>query len=444
MRLVAIDVAPGEVRIARAERTLAGFRVTALERRPLGDLAGVAGSRLDAVLSAIAPHRIAHRVLVLPFRDRRRIGRAAPLELLGQLPLDADGVKIACAPLGPAPGGTAVLAAAVREDDLAAHRAALARAGVAPTAIDLSPLPLWNLVSPGADDVALVLADDARSALTIRRGGRIAGLRALDALPREPAAFAAEVRWSLAALGGVPATLVLAGADASDTLASALATATGARVVALDDVAVAAVRGRAQLGACALAAGLVAGVARRDRAGVFLAGTSAGEPGSLRRVAALALVAVAFAATDAALLHAHLARRDAALVRAIAAEASAALPGTRLVAPAAQVTAAAAAAARRDPRLGGRASVLDVVRDVSARVPASVRLDLDELTVDADGLVLHGRAEGFEAIDALRRALAASPGLADVAAEETRTTVDGRRVEFRLRAARRAAGGAIS
>src|SRR5439155_1577429 len=64
--------------------------------------------------------------------------------------------------------------------------------------------------------------------------------------------------------------------------------------------------------------------------------------------------------------------------------------------------------------------------------------------VARDGIRLHGRAESFDAVDALRRGLAASPLLADVTAEETRTTVDGRRVEFRLRAARKPALGASS
>ena len=85
-----------------------------------------------------------------------------------------------------------------------------------------------------------------------------------------------------------------------------------------------------------------------------------------------------------------------------------------------------------------------MLRELSARVPPALRLDVDELAVERDGILLHGRAESFDAVDALRRALAASPLLADVTADETRTTVDGRRVEFRLRAARKPALGASS
>jgi hypothetical protein len=154
---------------------------------------------------------------------------------------------------------------------------------------------------------------------------------------------------------------------------------------------------------------------------------------------ALVAAAALLALVDVALFRVGLARRDAALAGAVHAEAAAALPGVRLVSPRAQLEAATAATARRDG-VKGPGAVLDVLRELSTRAPAGGRVDVDELTVDGERIMLHGRADGFDAVDALRRALAASPLLADVTAEETRATVDGRRVEFRLRAARRAAG----
>src|SRR5262249_59926152 len=83
-----------------------------------------------------------------------------------------------------------------------------------------------------------------------------------------------------------------------------------------------------------------------------------------------------------------------------------------------------------------------VLRELSTRLPPTLRLDLDELTVEPESLALHGRTDSFDAVDALRRALAASPLLGEVTADETRSTVDGRQVEFRLHAARRSAVGA--
>jgi len=445
MRLVGIDIGAEEVRIAWAERRLGTTRRTRLERRPVrapdaiaAVLADVARRRPDIVLTALPAALVTHRLLALPFRQPRRIARTAPLELLGQIPVDASGARleddddlvVACAPVETTGAGSLVLAAAVRRADLDAHLARFADAGLHAVRVELAPLPAWSLVAE--DDAALVLADGERSALTLRHGGRLAALRALGTSARDPARFGAEVRWSLAAAGGTD-RIIVAGADATTALRAAIAEATGARVAPLADD---------DLAACAIAAGLVTTGDGRGR--LALAGPRPEQAGSWRRAAVLAALAIGLGAVDAGLAHRELARRDAALTRAIAADAAAALPGTPIRAPAAQVEAAAAAARRRDTRLGGRASVLELLREVSDRVPPTVRLDLDELSVDGSTVLLHGRTDGFDAVDALRAALAASPALADVTADETRTAVDGRRVEFRLRAARRTGEGASS
>ena len=99
-----------------------------------------------------------------------------------------------------------------------------------------------------------------------------------------------------------------------------------------------------------------------------------------------------------------------------------------------------ASALRQRTRLGDGTSILEVLRELSTRVPGTVSLDLDQLTIDGDSLDLRGRAASFDTVEALRRALASTPFLTEVTADETRATVDGRGVEFRLRAARRPSG----
>jgi type II secretion system protein L len=444
MRLLGVDRGEGELRLAHGERVLGRLRLTAFERLPLGAPPAVGPSRRrpPRVSIALPAAAAAHRILVLPFRDRRRLARTVPLELLGQLPLELEDATVAFAPLGPAEGGTRVLAAAARREDLVDLVAPLAAAGLSPDRVELAPLPLWNLVPPEPADLAILLADGSRSALALRRGGRLAGLRALGASGTEPATLAAEARWSLAALGGAPPTVVVAGADATPGLAEALATATGAAVAPIEAMACLAPPGGAAFGACALAAGLAA--AGRGLAPHLVFDPCTGAPATpLRRAAALAAAALVIGFVDLALVHQDLVRRDAALAGAIRAEAEAVLPGARLAAPRAELEAALAARTRRRADAGSGGG-LALLRELSARVPPSLRLDLDELVIDADALRLHGRSESFDAVDGLRRALAASPLLTEVRADETRTTVDGRRVEFRLHAARRPVGGTSS
>ena len=116
MRLVGIDIGTGEVRVAWAERRLGTTRRTRLERYPVRAdetvaevLAEVARRRPDVVLTVLPAALATHRLLALPFRQSRRIARTAPLELLGQLPIDASGAQlegaagedivVACAPV---------------------------------------------------------------------------------------------------------------------------------------------------------------------------------------------------------------------------------------------------------------------------------------------------------------------------------------------------------
>jgi Tfp pilus assembly protein PilN len=444
MRFAGIEVSEREVRVARAERRLGRVTVRGLARVAAADsgavaaaFASVAAWRPQLVRTVVPAAAVTHRFLRLPFRDQRRLARTVPLELAGHLPFDAGDAPIAFARIDVAGDGATVLAALAPRPALDAAMAPLRAAGLRAARVELAPLPAWRLVPPGVGDAALVIADGGRSALSIRRDGRVAALRALGAVGEEPDALVAEVRWALAALGGAPPTLVVAGADAGTALLRALARAIPAAVEPLARVTDVPLPPDVDVAAVAVAAGLVLD----DRPGVPLA--LAGEvarPLAGRRVAALAGAALCLAALDTGLVRWGLARQDAALTRAIQNEATSALPGVPLVAPQAQLADAVARATRTAARLGGPAGALGLMRELATRLPSTMRLDLDELDVDGEALRLHGRCESFDAVEALRRALAGSPYLADVTAEETRSTVDGRHVEFRLRATRRPTG----
>jgi hypothetical protein len=445
MRLVGVDVGERELRLARAERVFGTLKLTGIERAPFADpselpalLARLVGPKPHLLLAAFPAARVTHRILTLPFHDARRLARAVPLELLGQLPAEPEDALVAFRVLGRVSGGTTVLAVVARRAEVESHAARLAAVADAPVRVALAPLAALDLLPPGAPDAALLLADGARSSLVVWRQGRLSGLRALDASAAEPRALVGEVRWSLAALGGAPTRLVLAGPDAAG-MGDALACATDASVVTLDQAAAPVAR-HPNLAAAAVATGLVVGAGRRNSTGLALLDVTGAASASPRRAATLAGVALALGLVDLALLHHDLVRRDAMLQATIRTEAAAALPGTMLVAPRAQLEEAASAAARRQAHLGGATSPLEVLREISLRLPPQLRLDLDEVVIDPDAVHVHGRAETFQAVDAVKRALAGSPLLAEVSADETRTTVDGRRVEFRLHAVRRAAG----
>jgi Tfp pilus assembly protein PilN len=445
MRALGIELTPDELRVVRVERRMGTIRVMGSERLAAGTpaerhaaLVRVRAWRPHTIATALPLALLAHRTIELPFRDRRRVGETVTLELLGRLPSDPGDVATGHLLLEVGRAGTRCLAALARRGQVDAVRSALADAGLVPDRVDAALVGVWHLIEPeAARDAALVLADGERSAVALRRDGRLVGLRALAARPADGAdAFVGEVRWVLTALGGTPVAIVL-GADASPALAERLAHACRVRTMPLADVVAPAWR-MPELSAVATAAGLVAGAGlvldrRHDRAG---------DGRRARRAAGLAVAAALLAIADVGLVRWQLARRDRALVAAIEGTAAAALPpGTRLVAPRAQLEAATAGLAGRPATAAG---VLALLRELSARLPADVGIELEELTLDGDVLRLHGRADRFETVDVVARALGASASLRDVAAEDSRAAVDGRGVEFGVRATWRPALGAPS
>jgi hypothetical protein len=447
MRLVGLELAGDELRVAEGERGVAGTRLLGVARIPVPDaralehaLDEIAARRPGRVLSALPLAATTHRFLTLPFRDRRRLARTAPLELLGRLPGEIAGVRVATERVGATPDGSVVLAVAVHQTDAEEHAAVLAARGLALERLDLVPLPVWNLLDAG--DAALLVADGRASTLSLRAGGRLAALRALAADAADPDPLVAECRHVLAAFGAPPARLVVAGPDGTPALVAALADATGLEVATLAEASALSLPEPANdAQACAVALGMLAGAGRAGRVGLELRpARRASPPGAWRRATALAAAAAVLALANVGIERVRLARYDALLVREIATVAAAALPGEPIVAPRAQLEAAVEAdtsgfAAHRS------APVLEVLRELSARVPPALLLDVHELVVDDEGIRVHGRAPSFDAVDSLARALGASPLLAEVRTEETRTAVDGRGVLFRLGAKRRPPAG---
>src|SRR5437763_1220359 len=148
MRLLGLELGEHEIRVARGERAFGTVRLTGVERIPYDGAAELA-ERLAAlaapsttVLTALPATAVTHRLLVLPFRDPRRLARTVRLELFGQLPDEPEDALVAYESLGRVTEGSAVLAVVARQADIAAHRALLGPAGPSP--------PASSRVPPGA------------------------------------------------------------------------------------------------------------------------------------------------------------------------------------------------------------------------------------------------------------------------------------------------------
>src|SRR5262249_45107411 len=222
----------------------------------------------SVVLTTLPLDLATHRILTLPFRDRRRLARTAPLELLGHVPVDPDALTTVTRPLGPSGAGTDVLALAVKRATLDAHLAVLAEGGLPATRVELAPLPALALLPDVLADAALVVADGAASAVVVRRDRRVAGLRALGADAGDPRALAGEIAWTLRAFAFSGPT-VCTGPDAHQ-IHQVLSESLDGPV---DVLVPPAGPGTADdLTACAVPLGLVLGEGRRGAPGITLSG----------------------------------------------------------------------------------------------------------------------------------------------------------------------------
>jgi len=464
---LALDIGPHMLRAALVERTLRSQRILGLYAHPRGaggdlaaDLRALAvqhGISWDEVVSALPGDTATHRILELPFHDRKRLDQTVPFELESHLPFELDATVIDYQVLGTHTDGTShVLAVSASKVAVREHLAALAEAGIDPRLVDLASLAALNVVREAAaarpGRLAFVGLDTARTTVALLADGRLTGLRVLSVglgngdLER----CLREIRWTLLALAdGAALSALWVGGDAADTpgAIAALGRALGTTPQSLDTLALAAVpiglRGKqaafaTPLGLALRQTGEVApfGVDlrrgefayHREREALWRGLSRAG----MLAVAALVLMVVSFF-FDARQLEA---RRDGfrAEIRSIF---SSALPAVRnVVNEKAQLQSEIAALEKQRKLYGGLAPsaprAVDCLRALTAAVPREVPLDIDELSLDGETLRVRGSTQSYENVEALKRGLAARPEFRNVETKDVRASVDGQRVDFRL------------
>lgn len=108
------------------------------------------GWRPDTVVVAFPGAGVSSHVVTLPFTDPRRIEQTIGFEVEGQIPFDLGEVAWDWQPLGARDGKTDLLVGVVRKEELAALLAALAAAGVDPRAVVPAGPAYASLFAAGA------------------------------------------------------------------------------------------------------------------------------------------------------------------------------------------------------------------------------------------------------------------------------------------------------
>ncbi len=464
---LALDVGPTTLRAALVERTLRTQRVLGLyahPRSPGGDLGGdvralaaAHGIAWDEVVTALPGDAVTHRILTLPFHDRKRLDQTVPFELESHLPFELDDTVVDFQVLGTGDDGNShVLAVSAPKTAVREHLATLAAAGLDPRLVDLGSLASLNVVRAAAAGrggrIAFVALDGARTTVALLADGRLLGLRVLSHgvgggdLER----CLRELRWSLLALAdGEPLAALWVGGDAVETpgALAAVGRALGTTPQSLESVVVPAVPVTLRAKQASFATPLGLALREIGDAAPFGIDLRRGEFTyhrerealwrGLGRAGVLAAVAIVLMVASFALDARRLvAERDGvrAEVRALF---SATLPGVRtIVNEKAQLQAELTALEKQRRLYGGLAPsaprAIDCLRAVTAAVPSDVPLDVEELSLDGETLRLRGSTRTYEGVEAVKRGLAARPEFRDVEAKDVRASVDGERVDFRL------------
>jgi general secretion pathway protein L len=158
---------------------------------------------------------------------------------------------------------------------------------------------------------------------------------------------------------------------------------------------------------------------------------------ALKRGAAVLACAVFLLAMDSYLDYRYARQRLDNLKKEISAVFKSAAPEiTRIVDPVQQFKVKIAEARKISAGLGGMegsATVLDLLKDISALAPPATEFLITGFNLDDDRLAIKGTVKNFDAVDALKRELAKSKYFTDLQIGATNLVKQGDKVEFDLR-----------
>lgn len=420
----------------------------------------------EAAVVALPGDRFTSRRLTFPFSDRRRLDQAVPLAVEDELPFDLEGMLVDWERVGGEGKASEIAATIAPRAEVAERLALLDSAGVQPRIVEAEGLLLGNLAGLYGHEATCILADlghrkttlclcvdgtpaaartvrlgagaltqalahergiDARAAEEQKAEGGVRGLQggeaaaALDRLVREMARAVGSFEPVLAARGlDAAGRMVLLGGGAhlhgiEEHLSQRLGLP--AEVLGVRDD---------ELGRALLAAGdpalfaPAAALAARGTARALTRTNFRQDELALRfDVGALGrrLVGTAVLAGIAALLAGILAfssisgqssRADATDER-IAEIWNGAFPGRPVPSnPVAALRAAVREAHDRAEFLGvyrGNLSALDLLTEISARVPEDLEVVFEELNIDRQVIRIRGHSRNFKDVDRLRAEL---------------------------------------
>ena len=85
------------------------------------------------------------------------------------------------------------------------------------------------------------------------------------------------------------------------------------------------------------------------------------------------------------------------------------------------------------PGLGTQRTVLEILNDISGRIPGELELQVDRMVVDQDGIQVRGTTDTFNTVDAIKKGLESSEMYGDVTIASANLDKSGKGVRFEIK-----------
>lgn len=414
---------------------------TAEERsQALSEILGevVFGDLVATSLNAVGSY---YRRLEFPFGEVKKVGPAVTLEMITQLPTSDE---VICDFLAPRPSGQIfdVQAAAVKRVAVTDMLAVFQQAGQPLHLLDLSPFvyaaAFVEIIPEGV--LGVVLASEVTVAYI--RAGQVAAFRTMPRRPQDSAeSLAAMIQRdyrTLVKTGDNSPELFLIGEGAGNELCQALqGMGLAPQYPSLEIDGQQMAPAMLPAAAMALRAALPGSVRQFNFLKGDLAPKSEWAGFRLRLIAIAALLGLTFimAASGAYLNYTQQKNRAEMLRKETIAIFRQTFPQVHVIVDVPSQMRSKLAEMREKARLlgaGQSRSALNVLRELSARMPRDLSFDIREVIYNGDQLRIEGSTSSFEAINRLSQALDASPLFKQAQIADAKMGLDGKRVDFSL------------
>ncbi len=452
-RLIGVELGTEGARIAILRRDKLGIAILALEERSGANaeeqVAAVAAlshgsfSLSDRLATALPAGRAYVRTLQFPFRDRRKVQAAAPFALAAQIPVAMEGCTTALLWARADANRSEVVAAALPTAVISELLAPFEAATVPLQILDLLPFGLVAGLGDRLGKAILVCATDVETTVSLAENGRLREYRLIPGPldHHQPLAVSQLLRECQALQQRAPQgdwPVYLTGTKATPELFEVLRTR-GMKVAALTLTLGGKLVEPAFVPAVALALRAAAHQVEHSfnlRQGIF---AYRGELRAVKRagVTAFVLLALSLAAFGAT---AYLNYRDRAsqakaLQRELVRIYESVFPGTPLAVDVSLQMASKLNELRSGAAalgISGQPPPWRILREL-AGLPVQVPIEVDEFYWGGNEARLSGKTNSFEAVNRIRDQLAKSAFFSSVEVAESSKSLDGSRVDFRLR-----------